>query len=854
MEENSFANHTPMMRQYLRVKAEHPDILVLYRMGDFYELFYDDAKRAAKLLDITLTRRGQSAGNPIPMAGVPVHAIESYLARLVRKGESIAICEQIGDPGMSKGPVERKVVRVITPGTLTDDALLENKRDNLVVAICLRANRFGIAGLDISGGQFTVSEVDGSDALVSEIERLQPAEILIEEDSAIAAQLPSGIQVRERPPWHFDRETARKLLCEQFGTRDLAGFGCEELDIAVAAAGCLLQYVNDTQRTGLPHLHGLKHENRDEALVLDAATRRNLELTQSIDGDETHSLAGVLDSTVNPMGARLLRRWIKRPLRDRTLLNQRLDAVSALLASETLAAIRTQLGEMGDLERILARLALRTARPRDFAVLRDTLSGLPGLHEAFTPLQNGLLGQLADKVQPKPELVFLLQRAIVENPPVTIRDGGVIAPGYDTELDELQQLSSHADQYLLDLEIRERKRTGLASLKVGYNRIHGYYVELGRAQADKAPPEYIRRQTLKATERYTLPELKEFEHKVLAAREKALAREKDLYEALLDSMLEELASLQATAQAMAKLDVLACFAERANKLSLARPELVNHSCLDIRNGRHIVVENVRDEPFVPNDLLMDQDRRMLIVTGPNMGGKSTYMRQVALITLLAHVGCYVPADSATIGNVDQIFTRIGAFDDLASGRSTFMVEMTEAANILHNATRNSLILLDEIGRGTSTYDGLSLAWACAVYIAKEIGALTMFATHYFELTELPDRISNCYNVHLDATEHDDSLVFMHAVKEGPADRSYGIQVARLAGIPMPVIKQAQVNLEKLETEHHDKELSTDVAPQIRLFQNGQENPVLEMLRTIDVDAMSPREVLELIYALKKLTR
>ncbi len=853
MNENSFADHTPMMRQYLRVKAEHPDILVFYRMGEFYELFYDDARRAAKLLDITLTRRGQSAGNPIPMAGVPIHAAESYLARLVKKGESIAICEQIGDPATSKGPVERKVVRVITPGTLTDDALLDNRRDNLVAAICLRKNIYGIASMDISAGVFTVSEVCGEDVLASELERLQPAEILIEENSAVALLISASNQVRERPPWHFDSESAHKLLCAQFGTRDLDGFGCQGLDVAIAAAGCLLQYVTETQRTGLPHLRSLQHVNLDEALLLDAATRSNLELTQSLDGDESHSLVGVLDSTVNPMGARLLRRWITRPLRDRARLNARLNAVSTLLDAEDLTALRTQLGEMGDLERILARIALRTARPRDFAVLRDTLACLPALHEIVTPFHDDFISRLAQQLKPQPGLTTLLQQAIVENPPVTLRDGGVIAPGYDTALDELRNLSSNADQYLLDLEARERQRTGLASLKVGYNRVHGYYVELGRAQADKAPPEYIRRQTLKTTERYTLPELKEFEHKVLSAREKSLAHEKELYDALLGIMLDHIGNLQVTGQAMAELDVLACFAERSKYLSLARPELVENSGLDIRNGRHLVVERVLDEPFVPNDLLLDQKRRMLIVTGPNMGGKSTYMRQVALITLLAHVGSFVPADSAVIGNVDRIFTRIGASDDLAGGRSTFMVEMTEAANILNNATRNSLILMDEIGRGTSTYDGLSLAWACAVYIANKIEALTLFATHYFELTELPERVPSCFNVHLDATEHEDSLIFMHAVKEGPADRSYGIQVARLAGIPAAVIDQARQNLERLESDHRDKDLTTATAPQIGLFNYEPQNPVFEKLRDIDVDKMSPREALDLIYLLKKLS-
>ncbi|HET7922561.1 MAG TPA: DNA mismatch repair protein MutS, partial [Gammaproteobacteria bacterium] len=782
-----FSDHTPVMRQYLRVKAEHPDILVFYRMGDFYELFYDDARRAARLLDITLTQRGQSAGQPIPMAGVPYHAAESYLARLVRLGESVAICEQIGDPAAAKGPVERRVVRIVTPGTVTDAALLEERRDNLLAAVYGKDAHYGIAALDLGSGRFTVLEVDSDEALAAELERLKPAELLFSEEAALPATLIERPGARRRPPWHFDTVTATRLLTTQFKTHDLAGFGCDGLDTAIAAAGALLTYVQETQRTTLPHLTGLVTEQREEALILDAATRRNLEIETSLAGRGEYTLAGVMDRTVTAMGARLLRRWLNRPLRDHAHLRERYHAVGTLQENRHYESLRDILNGIGDLERILARAALKSARPRDLAQLRYALGELPQLRRQLAPLDSPRLAALATAIGEHPETHALLERAILETPPALIRDGGVIAAGYDAELDELRRLSAHADQYLSDLELRERERSGIATLRVNYNRVHGYYIEVSRAQAENVPADYQRRQTLKGVERYITPELKQFEDKVLSAHERALAREKALYDALLDTLIETLPGLQHTAAGLAELDVLANLAERANTLGFSTPELTDAPVLHIEAGRHPVVEQVIDAPFVPNDLELNDQRRMLIITGPNMGGKSTYMRQTALIVILAHIGSFVPAQKALLGPMDRIFTRIGASDDLAGGRSTFMVEMTESANILNNATDKSLVLMDEIGRGTSTYDGMSLAWAAASYIAREVRAFTLFATHYFELTALPDLLDGCANVHLDATEHEHALVFLHAVKEGPADRSYGLQVAALAGIPKAVI-------------------------------------------------------------------
>jgi DNA mismatch repair protein MutS len=844
-----------MMQQYLRIKAEHPDILLFYRMGDFYELFYDDARRAARLIDITLTRRGQSAGEPIPMAGVPVHSVEGYLAKLVRQGESVAICEQIGDPATSKGPVERQVVRIVTPGTITDSALLDERRDNVLAAVCLHRDRIGLAWLDLSSGRFHVMECDSEDALLGELERLRPAELLVDDEARLPAPLTDLPALRRRPPWHFDRDSAERVLCEQFGTRDLSGFGCAALDAAIAAAGCLMHYAKDTQRSALPHLRGLTTEQRSDALIMDAATRRNLELEHSLTGQPEHTLAGVMDATCTAMGARRLRRWINRPLRDHGELRRRYHAVDTLLHGENYRDIQDALRSTGDLERILARVALGSARPRDLAQLRHGLGMLPDLQSLLAPLDSPKLRRLAEDCGEHPGLHGRLTAALVEDPPALVRDGGVIAEGFDEELDELRATGQQADQYLTDLEKRERERLGIPTLKLGYNRVHGYYIEISKGQSGKAPPEYVRRQTLKGAERYIIPELKAYEDRVLGAREKALAREKSLYEALLGDLQAELAGLQRTAGALATLDVLANLAERAQTLDLIQPALSDEARIAITGGRHPVVEQVLDDPFIPNDLRLDDQRRMLVVTGPNMGGKSTYMRQAALITILAHIGSFVPAASATIGPVDRIFTRIGASDDLAGGRSTFMVEMTEAANILHNATAESLVLMDEIGRGTSTFDGLSLAWACAHYLGEQIGAFCLFATHYFELTALADELPACANVHVEAAEHGEKLVFLHTVSDGPANQSYGLQVASLAGVPGAVIRRARRYLAHLEQTQQ-----TAGGPQqsLDLFSATEPepapHPVVERLSGIQPDELSPRAALELLYELKRLTR
>lgn len=844
--------HTPMMQQYLRIKAEHPDILVFYRMGDFYELFYEDASRAARLLDITLTTRGQSAGEPIPMAGVPVHAAEQYLARLVRMGESVAIAEQIGDPAKAKGPVERKVVRIVTPGTVTEESLLEERRDNLLVA--LRGDpegHWGIAALDLASGRFSVQEVRGAEALLGELERLSPSELLVAEDEALPFGPDERPGLRRLPPWHFDTDSAARALAQQFGVRDLAGFGCQDLPLAVGAAGCLLQYVKETQRAALPHLRGLRHERREDTLILDAASRRNLELDQAQSGRVEHTLVGVMDATASAMGSRLLRRWIHRPLRDHELLRRRHQCVEALLDDRRFESVHEHLTGICDMERILARVALKSARPRDLSGLRDTLARLPALQRLLSRIDDPLTAELAGRIGEHPEVQGLLARALVESPPLLTRDGGMIAPGYDAELDELRRLSENADQYLIDLEARERERTGIATLKVRYNKVHGYYIEVSKGQADRVPEDYQRRQTLKGAERFIMPELKAFEDKVLSARERALAREKALYEALLDRLLDDLPALQTCAEALAELDVLGALAERADRLDLRRPRLVTTPGIRIRGGRHPVVEQVTETPFVPNDCLLDDYRRMLVITGPNMGGKSTYMRQTALIVLLAHIGSFVPAEEAEIGPIDRIFTRIGASDDLASGRSTFMVEMTETANILHNATEQSLVLMDEIGRGTSTYDGLSLAWAVAQDLAARVRAFTLFATHYFELTRLPEECPGIANVHLDALEHGNSIVFLHAVKDGPADRSYGLHVAALAGVPAEVLEKARERLAALENRPQPT-ATESTSGQLTLFANAQEHPVAEALEGIDPDDLTPRQALEVLYRLKEL--
>ena len=849
--------HTPLMRQYLSAKAEHPEVLLFFRMGDFYELFYDDARKAARLLDITLTQRGQSAGQPIPMAGVPYHAVENYLAKLVRLGESVAICEQIGDPALAKGIVERKVVRIVTPGTVTDAALLEERRDNLLLAIAAGPQAsYGLAWVDLGSGRFLLSEVPGAEALAAELARLQPAETLVDEAVAWPKLVSALPGLRRRPPWHFDSDAARRELNRFFGTRDLGGFGVDNLPLAVAAAGCLLGYVEETQKSALPHISGMAVESASETIAMDAATRRNLELDTHPSGRTEHTLLGVLDESVTPMGARLLRRWLNRPLRAREPLRRRHQAIGALIDNRRYESLRERLRGIGDLERILARVALRSARPRDLSTLRDGLAAAPVLRDEIAALDSPLLHALVERIGDHHENAALLASAIVPQPPVLQRDGGVIADGYDAELDELRRLATHADQFLVELEEREKAVSGIPTLKVGYNRVHGYYIEISKAQADKAPTHYTRRQTTKNAERYITEELKTFEDKVLSAKERSLMRERALYEALLDTLTERLEPLKAAAAAMAELDVLATLAERAATLDWSEPTLTDEPGILIERGRHPVVEKVRAEPFEPNDLKLDDARRMLVITGPNMGGKSTYMRQNALIVLLAHIGSYVPASRAAIGPIDRIFTRIGAGDDLSRGQSTFMVEMSETANILHNATESSLVLMDEVGRGTSTYDGLALARAAAVHLAANSRAYTLFATHYFELTELAGEYPTIANVHLDAVEYGDQLVFMHAVKEGPANRSFGLQVAALAGLPKSVIADARRTLAELERGMHQHASvarpQAEASPQLGLFAPQEPSAAERALADVDPDALTPRGALDVLYRLKAL--
>ncbi|QIJ83156.1 DNA mismatch repair protein MutS [Vibrio coralliilyticus OCN008] len=847
--------HTPMMQQYLKLKAENPDILLFYRMGDFYELFYDDAKRASQLLDISLTKRGASAGEPIPMAGVPFHAVEGYLAKLVQLGESVAICEQIGDPATSKGPVERQVVRIVTPGTVTDEALLSERIDNLIAAIYHHDGKFGYATLDVTSGRFQLMEPETEEAMAAELQRTAPRELLFPEDFEPVELMAARNGNRRRPVWEFELDTAKQQLNQQFGTRDLVGFGVEQAHLGLCAAGCLIQYVKDTQRTALPHIRSLTYDRQDHSVILDAATRRNLEITQNLAGGTDNTLAEVIDHTATPMGSRMLKRWLHQPMRDINTLNHRLDAISELKELTLFADLHPILKQIGDIERILARLALRSARPRDLARLRHAMQQLPELAETMGTLAHPYLTKLGQYAAPQEAVCELLERAIKENPPVVIRDGGVIAEGYNAELDEWRKLADGATEYLEKMEQDERERHGIDTLKVGYNNVHGFFIQVSRGQSHLVPPHYVRRQTLKNAERYIIPELKEHEDKVLNSKSKALALEKQLWEELFDLLMPHLEKLQNLASAISQIDVLQNLAERADSLDYCRPVMTQEPGIHIQSGRHPVVEQVMDEPFIANPIELNPQRKMLIITGPNMGGKSTYMRQTALIALMAHIGSYVPAESAQIGSIDRIFTRIGASDDLASGRSTFMVEMTETANILHNATTNSLVLMDEIGRGTSTYDGLSLAWASAEWLAKELGSMTLFATHYFELTELPNQIPHLANVHLDAVEHGDTIAFMHAVQEGAASKSYGLAVAGLAGVPKSVIKNARAKLTQLEQLSQGESSSVtssavDIANQLSLIPEPSE--VEEALSGIDPDDLTPRQALEELYRLKKL--
>ncbi len=858
-------SHTPMMQQFLRIKAEHPDLILFYRMGDFYELFFDDAKKAARLLDITLTARGKSNGEPIPMAGVPHHAAESYLAKLIRCGESVAICEQIGDPATSKGPVERKVVRILTPGTITDEALLDESIENLIIAIHCDAENFGLSTLELSSGRFTLLEVNSLDELLMEIERLKPAEILLSDGNIYLHELDGLSKTELLADWKFSTDNAEQILKSHFKVSHLDAFGCKDKIYASIAAGCLLDYVLQTQQSELPHIKSLLLENPNQSLQLDIATRRNLELISAMNGEKTNTLFSVLDFCQTAMGRRLLKRWISSPLRDHTLLQQRYDAIAELLDNNLHSGLNSLLKHILDIERILARIALKTARPRDLIGLRNAIDQANEISIQIAKCESTQINRLAETINLPDEINNLLLNAIIDEPPLLIRDGGVLADGYDVELDELRALYQHNDKFIQDLEASEKKASGINTLKVSYNKVHGYYIEVSRAQAENVPAYFQRRQTLKNAERYITPELKTFEEKVLSAKDKSLNKEKQLYDELLVKLIKQLQTLQNFAQSLAELDVLCSLSRSAERYNYVRPSLSKESCIQITSGRHPVVENASDDVFVANDALLDKNRKMLIITGPNMGGKSTYMRQTALIVLMAHIGSYVPASEFQCGPIDRIFTRIGAADDLASGRSTFMVEMTETANILHHATKDSLVLMDEVGRGTSTYDGLALAWACAFQLNDKIQSYTLFATHYFELTQLALQAERIENVHLDAVEHDEHIIFMHQVKPGAANRSYGLQVAALAGVPKAVIDLAKQKLAQFEVEYFDQ---NQFISETKVEQNdGQEkedasadqlsldlhqtHPLVKELAEKDINQLSPIDALNLLNELKK---
>lgn len=858
----AFENHTPMMQQYLRIKAQYVDKLLFYRMGDFYELFFEDAEKAAKLLDITLTQRGTSAGKPIKMAGVPYHAADQYLAKLVKLGESVAICEQVGVPATAKGPVERKVTRIITPGTLTDAALLEDKRDSIVLALSLHKSTLGLAWLNLAAGQLRVLETS-TDNLVSELERLQPAEILLPDslEDLLALITKSNIS-RQLPAWQFDYSSAVRNLTQIFGTHDLSCFGCDDLHAALQAAGALLEYARLTQGVDITHVTALQVERDGAYIRMDAATRRNLEISETLRGEASPTLMSLLDTCSISMGSRLLRHWLHHPLRDYSILQHRLDSISGLIEERGRVApyvgIKEHLKHIADIERITARIALKSARPRDLSSLRDSLTWLPEIVTMATSIPSEHLAVLAQAVIPDSSLVALLQRALLSEPAALLREGGVIADGYDSELDELRALQNNCGEFLLKLEAQEKTRTGIANLKVEYNRVHGFYIEITHAHSDKIPTDYRRRQTLKNAERYVTPELQAFENKALAAKDHALSREKFLYEALLEQLIGYINHLQKMAHSVAEIDVLSTLAERAQSLNYTAPLFTDEPVMEILAGRHPVVESQVNH-YIANDVQLGSARagrrQMLIITGPNMGGKSTYMRQIALIALLAHCGSYVPATSVRIGPIDQIFTRIGASDDLAGGRSTFMVEMTEIATILRNATAQSLVLVDEIGRGTSTFDGLALAFSIARYLLTKNQSYTLFATHYFELTRLVEEFVQASNVHLGAVEYKQHIVFLHTVNEGPASQSYGLHVAALAGVPSSVIKAAKKILTKLEQENVNKN------PQLDLFSESSTtpdhlseplHPVFTHLSQLAPDELSPKQALEHLYTLRSL--
>lgn len=865
------SSHTPMMQQYLRVKMEHPHSLMFYRMGDFYELFFDDAHKAAKLLGITLTHRGKTSGKPIPMAGVPYHAAEGYLARLVKKGETVVICEQIGEV-TGKGPVERGVVRIITPGTLTDDALLNSHQSSNLVSLCLQQNQIGIALLDLSAGIFKVQQMDYlPEQLAIELSRLMPSEIVVDEDIVdpnIIEQVKKQLDcpVTKRPNVDFNLNNAQKTLCDQFAVSSLSGFGIDHLPLAKAAAAALIHYAKETQKTALPHIRSIQLEQSSNFIALDPVTRRNLELVEPLFEHGT-SLFQLINDCQTAMGSRLLSRTLMQPLRDTALLDARLDAIQALIQGYHESPVRLVLKEISDIERVLSRVALGSARPRDLVQLRQACAQIPYLRHVLQPIvsaqQSALIQNLNEELGDFHGLHQRLMQAIVENPPVLLRDGNVIAEGFDSELDELRKIRDHAGQFLIDLEVKERQESGIPTLKIGYNRVSGYYIELTRAQAEQAPEHYIRRQTLKNAERYITPELKSFEDKVLSSESRALAREKMLFEMLLDELRQDIAQLQMMSSAIAQIDLLANFAHQARLRNWARPEYSPEIGIKITAGRHPVVEALSKTAFTPNDTLLDYNHRLAIITGPNMGGKSTYMRQTALIALLGYCGSYVPAQTAVLGPIDRVFTRIGSADDLSTGKSTFMVEMTETSQILHHATSQSLVLMDEVGRGTSTYDGLSLAWACVLDLSKRIKCLCLFATHYFELTEL-SKESGVDNYHVTAKEMNGNLILLHKVQQGPASQSHGLQVAKLAGIPANVIKEAQNRLRILEKQQHKNvnlavqddlfaPTTSSSEPEVieRVIEVEKPSAALELLRSIDVDNLTPRQALEQLYALKE---
>jgi len=849
-----------MMKQYLRIKAEHPDELLLYRMGDFYELFFDDAKRASELLEITLTSRGQSGGKPIPMAGVPYHAIDGYLAKLVRFGCSVAICEQIGDPATSKGPVAREVKRIITPGTLTDEALLLDQEENQLAAICFHDNSWGLSCVSVSTGRFQVSEFISDALLCDALERLNPNEILIPESLDLPTTLLPYIKDRSRlrPDWDFDLDNALKSLCKFFKVKNLNGFGCEQLTSAIVSAGACLNYIQNTQRTDLQHIRRLHHEKRSQVLEMDAATRKNLEITRNIHGGEDKTLFAAVNNTGSAMASRLLRRWLHAPTRNIDIITLRQQLTQAFQHSAESDCFRKLFKKIGDMERVLTRLSLGSARPGDFVRLRTLLILLPDLKQSLiNSAQSSLIEQAEDLTLFEP-LREELQQALVESPPSIIRDGGVIAEGYHSKLDALRALSQSGIEQLQQFELQEKENSGISNLKVGYNRVHGYYIEVSRLASDKVPDYFIRRQTLKNVERFITPELKVFEEKALKSDSEALALEKQLYQKLFDLVRPNLESLYDLCEQISQLDVLNGFSILADEWQYVAPAMSSETTLDIKQGRHPVVEQFSEGSFVANDLVLSSEVTFKLITGPNMGGKSTYMRQTALIVVLAYSGCFVPAKAALIGDFDRIFTRIGASDDLASGRSTFMVEMNEAATIINNASSQSLVIVDEIGRGTSTFDGLAIAWACARNLIEQQRPLTLFATHYFELTQLSEQYPHAQNCHFDASESAQGIRFLHTVHPGSVNKSYGIAVAKLAGMPEQVLQLATKKLAQLESETtvtaeltNTAKASNKSSLAMSPFDIKLQQALVE-LKNIPADDLTPRQALDILYKIQKL--